>query len=381
MITRQRIEDTISLAVELVQQPSVTPADANCQEIISSRLSSLGFSITPLRFQEVTNLWAQRGTGTPLFCFAGHTDVVPTGPEELWEYPPFAAVIADGLLHGRGAADMKGSLAAMVTACESFIARQPDHRGSIAFLLTSDEEGPAVNGTARVIDHLLANDIKIDHCIVGEPTSTATIGDVIKVGRRGSLTAAIRVKGTQGHIAYPELANNPIPGAARLIDVLDGIPWDQGNDNFPPTSFQVSNVHGGTGAGNVIPAYVDILCNFRFSPESDPDSLKEKIHRCCTDLCLDVEIDWTLFGMPFETTPGELLDATESAILQITSKPTERSTTGGTSDGRFIALTGAQILELGPLNATIHRVNESVSVNDLAYLSLIYEKILDRLVA
>ena len=376
-----RRERVSKLVVDLIRRESVTPGDAGCQELIADMLARCGFAPRSLSFGEVSNLWARRGSEAPLVVFAGHTDVVPAGPASRWTVPPFAGAIIDGMVHGRGAADMKGSLAAMITAAESFCTKHPTHGGSIAFLLTSDEEGPAVDGTAKVIRHLLESGERIDHCVVGEPTSRHRVGDMIKVGRRGSLTAAIRVNGRQGHVAYPQLANNPVPGAARLVAALDESTWDGGNTDFPPTSFQVSNMHAGEGAGNVIPGHVDILCNFRFSTESTPEALKSRVAACCEALGLDVEIEWTLFGMPFRTLPGTLVDAVASAIRDITGIETERSTTGGTSDGRFIAPTGAQVVELGPVNETIHRVDEQVNLDDLVTLSRIYESILERLLA
>ena len=369
----------IERVVDLVRRASVTPDDAGCQPLIAKWLESAAFRAEHLPFGAVSNLWARRGTDGPLVVFAGHTDVVPSGPAEQWTSPPYEGAIVDGVLHGRGAADMKGSLAAMVVAAESFVARHPDHRGSIAFLLTSDEEGPAVDGTVRVVDHLANRGTRIDYCVVGEPTSQSRVGDMVKVGRRGSLTGAIRILGRQGHVAYPHLAHNPVPDAARLLTALYGVAWDAGNEDFPPTSFQVSNVHAGEGAGNVIPGHVDILCNFRFSTESSPESLKSRVEACCRETNVDARIEWTLFGMPFRTRPGELVQAVTGAIRDVTGIDAERSTTGGTSDGRFIAPTGAQVVELGPVNETIHRVDEHVRLDDLVALSAIYEKILERL--
>ncbi len=377
-VRREAIAEKVT---QLIRRASVTPDDAGCQPLIAEWLAGAGFHAESLPFGAVCNLWARRGMAQPLVVFAGHTDVVPSGPAERWKMPPYEGAIVDGVVHGRGAADMKGSLAAMVVAANSFAARYPAHRGSVAFLLTSDEEGPAVDGTARVIDHLSNQGIRIDYCIVGEPTSQARAGDMVKVGRRGSLTGAIRVEGRQGHVAYPHLAHNPVPGAARLLAALDDITWDAGNEDFPPTSFQVSNIHAGEGAGNVIPGHVDILCNFRFSTESSPQSLKSRVEACCREAGVDARIQWTLFGMPFRTLPGELVEAVTGAIRKVTGIDTERSTTGGTSDGRFIAPTGAQVVELGPVNETIHRVDEHVRLDDLVVLSSIYENILERLLA
>lgn len=375
---RLRIADLVSA---LIRCPSVTPDDAGCQDILAARLNALGFDNEPLSFGDVANLWSRRGRQAPLVVFAGHTDVVPVGDAGQWQVPPFQGAIIDGIVHGRGAADMKGSLAAMIIATESFLARHPDHRGSLAFLLTSDEEGPAVDGTVKVVEHLGRQGVRIDHCVVGEPTSVRSAGDMIKVGRRGSLTGALRIRGRQGHVAYPHLARNPVPEAAQLVCALDAIRWDEGNEDFPPTTFQVSNIHAGTGAGNVIPGVVEILCNFRFSTESSPESLQRRVRETCDALGLDHEITWTLFGLPFRTTSGPLVDAVTGAIAEVTGRDTERSTTGGTSDGRFIAPTGAEVVELGPVNETIHRIDEQVSLDDLVTLSRIYEGILGKLLA
>ncbi len=373
----QRTGTTLDLARQLIQKQSVTPNDAGCQTLLGGRLEAIGFDVQTLQFDEVTNLWARRGSEAPLLIFAGHTDVVPAGPVEQWGHPPFSAEVAGGMLHGRGAADMKGSLAAMITAAEAFLENHPRHRGSIGFLITSDEEGAAVDGTASVVRHITSLGIQINYCVVGEPTSSLHIGDMIKVGRRGSLTAAIRINGRQGHVAYPHHhAFNPVPPAARLVDALEKMQWDQGNEVFPPTTFQVSNFNSGTGAGNVIPGHADILCNFRFSPVSSPESLKQHLVDCCEALHLDYSIEWTLFGMPFQTPEGVLLNAVKDAIENTTGLKTECSTSGGTSDGRFIAPTGAHVVELGPVNETIHRVNEQVSVADLATLSYIYEEVM-----
>jgi succinyl-diaminopimelate desuccinylase len=377
--TKFRRQRVVQLAANLVRRPSVTPLDAGCQDLIRENLEPLGFDCQSLQYGEVTNLWARIGNTAPLIVFAGHTDVVPAGPAERWQIPPFEGRVVDGVLHGRGAADMKGSLAAMISAAEAYVRRHDQFGGSIGFLITSDEEGPAVDGTARVIQHLSECGTKIDYCVVGEPSSSRIAGDVIKVGRRGSLTGAIRINGRQGHIAYPHLAVNPIPLAARLIAALDEIEWDPGNTDFPPTSFQVSNVHAGTGVGNVIPGHVDILCNFRFSPESTPQTLKARVASCCETLALDAHIDWTLFGMPFQTHPGILVEAVRNSIRTVAGVETECSTTGGTSDGRFIAPSGAQVVELGPVNETIHRVDEQVAIDDLVRLSFIHEHILERI--
>jgi len=373
------ISPTLELAMELISRRSVTPDDSGCQELMISRLEPLGFTIERLPFEEVTNLWARRGNQGPLFCFAGHTDVVPPGPEDQWQFPPFEPRIEDGYLCGRGAADMKGSLAAFVTAVERFLARHPEHKGSIALLITSDEEGPFINGTTRVIDHLEARQEKIDWCIVGEPSSTEKVGDVIKNGRRGSLSGSLRVQGVQGHVAYPHLVRNPIHEAAPALAELAATTWDEGNEFFPPTSFQISNIHAGTGATNVVPGHVEVEFNFRFSTEVTADELKERVQNILDRHGLEWEIDWTLSGNPFLTPAGSLVDAARESIRAQLGYETELSTSGGTSDGRFIAPTGAQVIELGPCNATIHKINERVLASDLDALSRLYEEILVRL--
>ncbi len=370
---------TLELAKELIRRSSVTPNDAGCQQHIAERLAPLGFRTEHLRFGEVDNLWLRRGDNGPLFCFAGHTDVVPTGPEAKWQYPPFSATVEDGMLHGRGAADMKGSIAAFVTACERFIASNPQHSGSIGFLITSDEEGPATDGTVKVIETLKDRDELIDWCLVGEPTSNAKVGDVVKNGRRGSLNGRLLIKGVQGHVAYPHLARNPAHQAAPALAELAAIEWDRGNEFFPPTSFQISNIHAGTGATNIIPGELEVIFNFRFSTEQTEASLREKVGTLLQRHGLEYVVEWSLSGNPFLTESGALLDATSKAIQSVCGYRPEINTAGGTSDGRFIAPTGAQVLELGPLNATIHKVNECVSVADLDTLSAIYEQILERL--
>jgi succinyl-diaminopimelate desuccinylase len=370
---------TLDLAMELISRRSVTPEDDGCQELMISRLEKLGFRIERLPFEEVTNLWARRGDSGPLFCFAGHTDVVPSGPEEQWQFPPFEPRIEEGYLCGRGAADMKGSLAAFVTAVERFVANHPDHEGSIALLITSDEEGPFINGTTRVIDHLEARNEKIDWCIVGEPSSTEKVGDVIKNGRRGSLSGTLKVRGIQGHVAYPHLVRNPIHEAAPALAELAATVWDEGNEFFPPTSFQISNIHAGTGATNVVPGHVDIEFNFRFSTEVTADELKVRVRDILDRHGLEWDIDWILSGNPFLTAAGSLVDAARESIRTVLGYETELSTSGGTSDGRFIAPTGAQVVELGPCNATIHKINERVRASDLDDLSHLYENILARL--
>ncbi|MEC6906096.1 succinyl-diaminopimelate desuccinylase [Photobacterium piscicola] len=369
----------IALAKDLMSRPSVTPEDAGCQQVMIARLQALGFNIETMVFEDTVNLWARRGTQAPLFVFAGHTDVVPSGPIEQWHTPPFEPTIIDGYLHGRGAADMKGSLACMVVAIERFIAQKPDHKGSIALLITSDEEGPFINGTTRVIDTLEARNEKIDMCIVGEPSSTDTVGDIVKNGRRGSITGDLLVKGIQGHVAYPHLANNPIHKALPALAELAATHWDSGNDFFPPTSFQIPNIAAGTGASNVIPGQCEIQFNFRFSTELTDVDIKRRVHSILDAHGLDYDLKWTLSGHPFLTDSGTLVDAVVAAITDINHTSPQLLTTGGTSDGRFIARTGAQVVELGPVNATIHKVNECVKVTDLEKLTDMYQRILNNI--
>jgi len=370
---------TITLAQDLIRRSSVTPEDKGCQALLAERLAPLGFRAEPMNFGEVSNLWLRRGNKGPVFAFAGHTDVVPTGPESKWSHPPFAAEIHEGMLHGRGSCDMKGSIAAMVTACERFIDKHPDHHGSIAFLITSDEEGPAVDGTVKVVEELESRNEKIDWCLVGEPTSSTTVGDVIKNGRRGSLGARLIVKGKQGHVAYPHLAINPIHQFAPALAELTRQEWDQGNDFFPPTTFQISNINAGTGATNVVPGELEALFNFRFSTEVTDAELRQRVEDILDAHDLEYDIEWNLSGNPFLTPEGELVDAMVAGIEKVMGIRTELSTSGGTSDGRFIAPTGAQVVELGPLNATIHQVDERVNVQELDDLSAIYEHILEEL--
>ncbi|MFA7258877.1 MAG: succinyl-diaminopimelate desuccinylase [Aeromonas bestiarum] len=375
------MSDVIALAKDLIRRPSVTPLDEGCQTLMAERLARLGFVIEPMVFEDTTNLWARRGSEGPLFCFAGHTDVVPAGPLEKWHTPPFEPTIQDGVLYGRGAADMKGSLASMVVATERFVAANPDHQGSIAFLITSDEEGPFINGTTRVIDTLEARHEKITWCIVGEPSSTAVVGDVVKNGRRGSITGDLLVRGVQGHVAYPHLADNPIHKAAPALTELAATVWDQGNAYFPPTSFQIANIQGGTGASNVIPGELQVQFNFRFSTQLTDMDIRERVETLLDRHGLDYQLDWTLSGQPFLTDTGDLLDAAVAAIEQVNGQRPALLTTGGTSDGRFIAPTGAEVIELGPVNATIHKVNECVKADDLDLLADMYQGILDRLLA
>ncbi|MCB1723764.1 MAG: succinyl-diaminopimelate desuccinylase [Gammaproteobacteria bacterium] len=373
------MSDTLDLAIDLISRQSVTPEDAGCQKLMMQHLARLGFRSEVLRFADVDNFWARRGDEGPVFCFAGHTDVVPTGPVERWRSDPFRPEIRDGKLYGRGAADMKGSLAAMVTATERFLAHHPRHRGSIAFLITSDEEGPSVNGTVKVVELLEARGEKIDWCLVGEPSSDVHLGDVAKNGRRGSLGAVLTVKGVQGHVAYPHLARNPVHDAAPALAELAATEWDRGNAFFPATTFQISNIQAGTGASNVIPGSCEVMFNFRYSTETTHEQLRSRVEAVLDRHGLDYAIDWTLSGLPFLTPDGELVDAARHAVRDVAGIDTRLSTAGGTSDGRFIAPTGAQVLELGPLNATIHKIDECVGVDDLDRLSSMYERILKRL--
>jgi succinyl-diaminopimelate desuccinylase len=362
--------------MDLISRPSVTPEDAGCQEVMIQRLERLGFHIESMPFGDVKNFYAKRGTSGPNLCFAGHTDVVPTGPEEEWKVPPFAPEIIDGMLYGRGAADMKGSLASMITAVENFVTAHPDHSGQISFLITSDEEGPFVDGTTRVVDTLMERNETVDWCIVGEPSSTNTLGDIIKNGRRGSFSGNLTVHGKQGHVAYPHLAENPIHLAAPALTELANTHWDNGNDFFPPTSFQVSNIQAGTGATNVVPGKLNTQFNFRFSSELDFDTLKARVIEILDKHELRYDVEWTYNGLPFLTRPGELVDAITTAVQDTVGITPELSTSGGTSDGRFIAKMGTQVVELGPINATIHQLNECVDAESLNQLSRIYEGIL-----
>lgn len=380
MSQTEALTPTLQLAFDLISRHSVTPEDAGCQELMIERLEAIGFKIERLRFGNVDNFWARRGTEAPVLAFAGHTDVVPTGPEANWKHAPFEPMIDEkGMLYGRGAADMKGSLASMVVACEEFVAANPNHKGSIAFLITSDEEGPAVNGTVKVVEHLEARGEKMTWCIVGEPSSTHHTGDIIKNGRRGSLGAKLLVKGIQGHVAYPHLARNPIHQVAPALAELSTEHWDEGNEYFPATSFQISNINGGTGATNVIPGDVEVVFNFRFSTELTADQIKQRVHGILDKHELEYDLQWTLNGLPFLTPEGDLVDACRGAILEATHITTELSTSGGTSDGRFIAPTGTQVVELGPCNATIHKVNEHILADDLNKLTGIYQGIMSRL--
>ena len=365
---------TLELSQQLIQKPSVTPDDHGCLDLLAERLAASGFSCQMLTFENVSNAWIVRGQQAPLFVFAGHTDVVPTGPAEHWTYPPFEGHIENGQLHGRGSADMKTAIAAMTVACEEFIQQYPNHNGSIGFLLTSDEEGPAKNGTIKVIEHLQANNIQIDYCLVGEPSSSKTMGDVIKNGRRGSLGAHLRVLGKQGHVAYPHLAINPIHHLAEILATLSALEWDQGNEHFPATTFQVSNIHAGTGADNVIPGSAEAWFNVRFSTEITAQQIQTRVASVLEQY--DVEINWRLSGQPFITAEGRLVDACKSAIKQVTGIDTQLSTGGGTSDGRFIAPTGAEVVELGVTNASIHQIDEHTDIEQLMQLKDTYKQVL-----
>jgi succinyl-diaminopimelate desuccinylase len=375
------VDKTLALCCDLISRRSVTPEDQGCQELMISRLEAIGFECTPLPFGKVQNFWAVHGDSGPLFVFAGHTDVVPPGPEAQWSTPPFEPSLVGETLYGRGAADMKGSLAAMVVACEEFLVSNPDHTGRIGFLITSDEEGPATDGTVRVMEWLQQQGEKIDWCLVGEPSSTSTLGDVIKNGRRGSLNARLIVKGMQGHIAYPHLADNPIHRAAPALSALTHEVWDEGNSFFPPTSMQISNIHGGTGATNVIPGELEIVFNFRFSTELTDVDLRQRTEAILDAHGLEYDIQWSLSGHPFLTPTGELVAAAVDSILSVTGIDTQLSTAGGTSDGRFIAPSGAQVVELGPVNASIHKLNEEVHAPDLPRLTAVYRGIMERLLA
>jgi succinyl-diaminopimelate desuccinylase len=374
-------DPTLGLAEQLIARRSVTPEDGGCMPLIAERLETVGFACEYINRNGVSNLWARRGTAAPLLCFAGHTDVVPTGPLEQWTSDPFLPTHREGMLYGRGAADMKSSLAAFVTATEAFVATHPQHQGSIAFLLTSDEEGDATDGTVAVTEALTTRGENIDFCVVGEPTAVNTLGDTIKNGRRGSLSGRLTIKGVQGHIAYPHLAKNPIHLAAPAIAELATTIWDEGNAHFPPTTWQISNIKGGTGATNVIPGVVEILFNFRFSTASTPESLQQRLEDTLKRHGIDYDIVWTLGARPFLTAEGALVDAARSAIRDELGIAAELSTTGGTSDGRFIAQICPQVIEIGPVNATIHKIDESIEADALPRLSGIYRRILEKLLS
>ncbi len=370
------MNDTLSLLEALIKKPSVTPEDAGCQDLLAQRLTEIGFEDERLNFDDTQNIWLRRGKSKPLFVFLGHTDVVPPGPLDAWDSPPFEPDIRDGKLYGRGAADMKGGIACFVTAVERFIAKHPDHQGSIALMITSDEEGIASNGIVKVIDVLEKRGEKIDWCLVGEPSSDKHIADVIRVGRRGSLCAKLTVHGIQGHVAYPEIADNPIHAFAPALKELTEETWDNGNEFFPPTSLQVSNINAGTGAENIIPGDVEVQFNLRFCTELDEATIKQRTHAILDKYDFKYDLQWRLSGNPFLTQKGKLIDAVHQAIKTVTGKSTIDDTGGGTSDGRFIAPTGAQVIELGPINESIHKINENVAIADLEVLSQIYEQIL-----
>ncbi len=370
---------TLELTQQLIAHDSVTPDDKGCQTLLSHYLQAASFRAEQLNFEDVQNIWLRRGKQSPLFCFAGHTDVVPSGPIEQWTSDPFKPEIRDGVLYGRGTADMKGSIAAMAVAVRRFVTDYPNHKGSIAFLITSDEEGPAQNGTVRVIETLEQRQEKIDWCLVGEPSSSEQLGDIIKNGRRGSLGGVLTILGKQGHVAYPHLASNPIHLATPMLAELTQMQWDEGNAFFPPTTFQISNINAGTGATNVIPGSAEVVFNFRFSTEVTADELKRQVVSLLKKHHLNYQLQWHLSGEPFLTPEGELVAAAVDAIKKVTGRSPELSTSGGTSDGRFIAPTGAQVLELGPINATIHQVNECVNVRDLNTLEQIYYEIVRQL--
>ena len=375
------MSDTLELARALIARRSVTPEDGGCQELLAARLRPLGFQVEPLVSNGVTNLWARRGTQPPLVCFAGHTDVVPTGPLGQWGSDPFLPTERDGKLFGRGAADMKTSLAAFITATEAFVGARPNHRGSIAMLITSDEEGIATDGTVKVVERLQGRGERIDYCVVAEPTSVEQLGDMIKNGRRGSLSGRLVVKGVQGHVAYPDRSRNPIHQLAPALTELVGTQWDRGTADFPPTSWQVSNIHGGTGATNVIPGELEVQFNFRFSTASTAEGLKTRVNEILTRHGLDYAIEWTLGGEPFLTPRGELVSATLAAIKEVTGVAAEVSTTGGTSDGRFIRRICPQVIEFGPVNQSIHRLNEHIELAAIEPLRRIYERVLEKLLA
>jgi succinyl-diaminopimelate desuccinylase len=372
---------TLSLARELIARRSITPKDEGCQTVLGERLARLAFRIEPVRSGDVTNLWARRGDASPLLCFVGHTDVVPTGPLDQWHSDPFVPTEREGKLFGRGAADMKTSIAAFVVAIEDFLARHASHKGSIALLITSDEEGPAVDGTVKVVELLKSRGERIDYCLVGEPTCVSKLGDTIKNGRRGSLSGALRVKGVQGHVAYPHLVKNPVHLAAPALAELAKTEWDQGNESFPPTTFQISNIHAGTGADNVTPGEVEVKFNFRFATASTADGLKQRVHAVLDRHKLEYKLEWTLGAVPYLTPRGQLVDALSAAIRDVTGAAPDVSTTGGTSDGRFIADICKEVVEFGPVNASIHKLNEHIDLAAIGQLREIYQRLLVRLLA
>jgi len=381
MPTIDETDPTLALTIALIARPSVTPKDSGCQQLMGERLARVGFTVENMRFGTVDNLWAMRGEQGPLLVFAGHTDVVPPGDAASWQSDPFEATVAGADLVGRGAADMKASLAAMVIACENFVSAHPNHSGRIGFLITSDEEGPAKDGTVRVMEALTARGEQIDWCVVGEPSSTEELGDMVKNGRRGSLNASLTIYGKQGHIAYPHLADNPIHRALPALDALSREGWDAGNAFFDPTSLQISTIRAGQGVTNVIPGSLEVLFNVRFSTELTASSIRERCETILHQHGLSFDIDWFLSGEPFLTTPGALLDAVKNSIAAVTGSEPDVSTGGGTSDGRFIAPSGAQVVEVGHVNETIHQCNERVKLSDIPRLTEIYQGILERLLA
>lgn len=373
---RQHPHPAVALTGQLVARDSVTPEDKGCQDLLKAQLEALGFVCETLVFEDVTNLWARKGTQAPLFIFAGHTDVVPPGNKDKWTFDPFLPAIVDGQLYGRGSADMKGGVAAFMASLTEFLAQHPDHHGSIGVLITSDEEGAAINGTVKVVETLVARGEQIDYCVLGEPTAEHQLGDMIKIGRRGSLSGRLVIHGKQGHIAYPHLADNPIHKAMPVLAQLSQIEWDKGNDSFPATSFQISNIRSGLGVSNVIPPDITIDFNFRFSTEQTADTLKQRVHALLDSQSLSYDLSWNLSGTPWLTEKAALVAAADQAIQAVTGLTPEHSTGGGISDGRFIAPTGAQVIELGPLNESIHKIDEHVGVNDLIQLTEVYQHIM-----
>lgn len=375
------LSPTLELVQQLIGIQSISPLDGGCQKLLATKLEILGFEVEHLPYGDVSNFWATHGSGSPLFVFAGHTDVVPPGPLENWSTAPFSATIKDGILYGRGAADMKGSLAAMLTAVETFVASNPHHKGSIGFLITSDEEADAVDGTVRVVAELERRGVQINWCLVGEPSSETTLGDAVKIGRRGSLNGRLLINGTQGHVAYPELADNPVHKSLAALAELVSKEWDRGDQHFPPTSLQISNIHAGNGTVNVIAGSLEVLFNFRFSAKSTPESLQQGTRQILDKFGIDYSLEWNLSGKPFLTSDGPLITAVKRSVRKVTGADTTLSTSGGTSDGRFISPTGAEVVELGPVNETIHKANECVGVDELNQLSRIYCTILEELLS
>ncbi len=372
-------DPSVALLCDLIRRPSITPDDSGCQDLLKTRLEAAGFGCETMQFAEVTNLWARRGTESPVLCFAGHTDVVPPGADDAWDTDPFDPVIRDGKIYGRGSADMKSGLAAMIVAVERFVVEHPNHNGSIAFLITSDEEGPARNGTLKVIEALRDRDESFDYCVLGEPSSAKRLGDVVRIGRRGSLSGMLKVKGVQGHVAYPQLADNPIHRFAPVLTEIESTVWDGGNEHFPPTSFQMVALSSGSGAPNVTPADLNARFNFRYSTVWSHETLQQEVRTIFDRHEFSYELDWHLSGEPFLTKPGALIDAVVTVVTEQTGSAPELSTGGGTSDGRFIAKTGADVVELGPVNASIHKVNEHVLLEDIPRLRKMYQGIIEQL--